>query len=151
MQPTGIIWDIDGVLADSEIRKQFEEEAANGDFTWFESKIPHFRSHRWAVEMINALAKSGHTILFVTARNETYRAATVSWLNKTIETRSYKLMMREGDGPDSTIKRDIYERKIKDKYKVLAAFDDNKSCITMWRSLGITALHNVGEEERSKE
>ena len=145
MQPTGIIWDIDGVLADSEIRKQFEEEAANGDFTWFERKIPHFRSHRWAIEMINALARAGNTILFVTARDEKYRAATVSWLNKVIETRSYKLMMREGAGEDAEIKRGIYEKKIKDRYKVLAAFDDQKPCIDMWRSLGITALHNKNE------
>ena len=143
MQPTGVIWDIDGVLADSELRHQFAEEIAKGDFSWFESRIPHFRAHRWAVETINALAAAGHTILFVTARDQKYRAATVSWLNKTIKTKRYKLMMRVGDGPDADIKRGIYDKTIKDNYKVLMAFDDNQACIQMWRSLGIMALHNT--------
>jgi hypothetical protein len=141
MQPTGYIWDIDGVLAESEIRSQYEEEMAKGDFTWFENRISHFRAHRWAVESIRCM-NTDHTIIFVTARDEKYRAATVSWIEKNVGIRNFKLIMRIGDGADHDIKMKAYKEKIEGRYRILAAFDDKKECIDMWRSLNIVALHN---------
>jgi hypothetical protein len=47
--------------------------------------------------------------------------------------------MRElGDSrPDAVVKQEMYEEYIKDKYNVLAVFDDRPSVVAFWRDLGL--------------
>ena len=42
--------------------------------------------------------------------------------------------------PDWQVKREIYEREIKDKYNVIGVFEDRQQCVDMWRSLGLTCF-----------
>ena len=76
--------------------------------------------------------------LFVfSGREETCRKGSENWLGKYLHYDS--LVMREiGDTrPDTIVKKEMYEEYIKDKYNVLAVFDDRPSVIAMWRDLGL--------------
>lgn len=139
---TAYIWDIDGVLANSELRDQFQDEVARGDFSWFQARLPSFACMPWAVQMVQALSHY-HTIIFLTARDERYRLLTVGWIERNVGIKNYKLIMRHKAGDDTTIKKELYHDKIEGKYNVLAAIDDKHDICTMWRSLGITALCNT--------
>jgi len=47
--------------------------------------------------------------------------------------------MREaGDNrPDDIVKKDIYDKYIKDKYHVVCVFDDRKRVLQMWKNEGL--------------
>jgi len=142
---TAYIVDIDGLLSDSEVRTEFEREVENDDFEWFEDRIPNFPANRWAVELVRALARD-HTILFITARSEKYRHNTVRWLKNHVGVSSYKLLMRHRKGDDIAIKKELYQASVEGRFRVLAAFDDRRCCIEMWRGFGIVALHSTDNE-----
>jgi hypothetical protein len=147
---TAFIFDIDGVIARGEIWTQYKKQIEANDFSWFADRMAHFRPFRWSVEVVRALSAE-HTILFVTARNESFRKKTVDWLNYHVGIKSYKLLMRtqeEADAgtKDSEVKKRIFNEKIYGRYDVLAAFDDQRENITLWRSFGLEALHNKEEE-----
>jgi hypothetical protein len=50
-------------------------------------------------------------------------------------------MRRSGDNRcDSIVKEEIYNDYIKDKYNVLAVFDDRDRVCDMWRRIGLLCL-----------
>jgi len=146
---SSFVMDLDGVVVRGEMRDQYRDQINNNDYGWFRDQVSHFRGFKWSCEMIKSLAKD-HIILFVTARNEEFRQQTVNWIKHHIGIKNYKLLMRSDEEgiaqtPDVDVKRRIFNDKIYGRFDVLAAFDDKKEIINLWRSLGITALHNVEE------
>ena len=98
------------------------------------------------IEVIKALATKYH-ILFITGRNDGIRTLTMKQLDDYVglDTDNYSLYMRpEGDyTPDVEIKQMIYNNFIEPHYEIVAAFDDKKEIIDLWRSLDITT-YDVG-------
>lgn len=48
-------------------------------------------------------------------------------------------MRKDGDfRPDWEVKKEIYEKELKDKYEILGVFEDRTQVVQMWRSLGLT-------------
>lgn len=83
----------------------------------------------------------GRKFIFVSGREEQFRPQTIRWL----ASHGYydcKLLMRPtGDTRnDAIVKREIYEREIKDFYNVLFVLDDRNRVVQMWRELGLTCL-----------
>lgn len=82
-------------------------------------------------------------ILFVTGRKEEHREPTANWLYEKVFYTSYfpthtLFMRKNGDfRPDWTIKKEIYESQIKDKYNVFGVFEDRTRVVKMWRDLGL--------------
>jgi hypothetical protein len=148
-KPNAAIIDIDNVLANS-FRKEFIEQFNSGDFSVFEALIPTYSANAWCVKLVNSISKDME-ILFVTARDSTFRDATIAWLDDKLDTSkiySKNLYMRPaGDtGTDSEVKRELYEL-FKDDYNILFAIDDNLDNCRLWQSLGIPALTNTISEE----
>ncbi len=134
---TAIIFDIDGVLAQSEQCHLHKDEVAKGDYSWFREQIPYFEPEKLAKVLINNLAGK-HRILFVTARVEECRKPTEKWLKDNFQFVPYfpfKLFMRPDDNHDADeiLKKSIYHAFIKDKYQVIFAIDDKNKVLTMWR------------------
>lgn len=86
--------------------------------------------------------------IFVSGRKECARRETERWLLHNISFPNYDygggspgtiLYMRSDydNRCDTIVKREIYERHIKDDYSVFCVFDDRKKVIDMWRSLGL--------------
>ena len=147
--PTAFLWDIDGVICDS-FQEEFIKQFADNDFTMFERNIPNYPANRWAVSMINTLSLE-HRIIFVTARDESFREETIKWLTSTLDTKylhSSDLYMRPaGDvRGDDIIKKELFE-KFKGQFNILCAIDDRLDNCRLWQSLGIPALTNTIAEE----
>ncbi len=88
-----------------------------------------------------------YEIIFLSGREESCKEMTIEWLKKhgiwglweNNDGYESKLLMRKtGDYRDDTIiKKEIYENEIKNKYDIIAAFDDKPKVIRMWRELGL--------------
>jgi hypothetical protein len=41
---------------------------------------------------------------------------------------------------DSVVKREIFDREVRDHYRIVGVFDDRAQVVRMWRSLGLTVF-----------
>lgn len=80
-------------------------------------------------------------IIFLSGRQDTKqcREDTEKWLKDNLGLSEVTLIMRsEGDfRPDDVIKKELYQKYIKDRYNVVCVFDDRDKVVKMWRSLGL--------------
>jgi len=140
MKKKAIIVDIDGTLADVSDTLHLLEKDNPWD-EWIEAtkKSP---SNEWCVKLINAMYFQGYDIVFVTGRNSRYKDTTKKWLDKHIEVRDYKLIMRHHNDfrSDELVKEDLYHNEVEKKYDILFVVDDRKRVVDMWRRLGLTCL-----------
>ena len=135
---TAYLFDLDGVVVDS-VREDLKLDFAVRDFSRFEAEIPSFDSFEWAVEFIRAVAGKHH-ILFLTARNEAYRADTEVWLEAHLKLKrgQYSMVMRKTEDTrrDTEVKAENLIQAMK-KYEILAAFDDNIDNARLYSYFGI--------------
>lgn len=83
-------------------------------------------------------AKKGKKILVVTSRPEDQRKDTQQFLKENKIPAEKVLMRPKGnDKKDSKVKKDLYKKNIKGKYKVEKAYDDKHSNVKMFRKEGI--------------
>ena len=143
MKQEAFIFDIDGVVCDS-YRPEFEEQFKNGYYADFEKGILTYPSISWATKLIKSLHSSGYHIIFMTARNASYRRDTEEWLrlHTQLKQEDYSLYMRpyHNTDSDSDLKRHL-TLNIIDRYNILAAFDDKLRNVLMWQDMDIYALH----------
>jgi len=86
-------------------------------------------------------------VIFLSGREETFREQTQRWLNKHGFSQEKLLMRPAGDKRNDTIvKQELYEQHIKDRYNVIAVFDDRARVCRMWHSLGLP-LYRVGDPD----
>jgi hypothetical protein len=96
--------------------------------------------NQWCFKLIQAMRQGAH-IVIVTGRSEDYRKVTEEWLKKH-NVHCDRLLMRAKDDrrPDTEVKLEIYETKIKPTFDVWFAVDDRKSVVDMWRANGVVCL-----------
>jgi hypothetical protein len=74
----------------------------------------------------------------------------MEWIEKQhcIKGLCVELYMRKTDDyrDDTIVKRELYENYIKDKFNVVAVFDDRPKVLRMWRKLGLFTF-NVAQHE----
>jgi phosphoserine phosphatase len=83
-------------------------------------------------------AAKGKKVLVMTSRPAEQRQDAQEFLKKH-RIPADELMMRANKDKrkDSKVKKDLYEKKVKNKYKVKKAYDDKPSNVKMFRSEGI--------------
>lgn len=154
MKQPAYIFDIDGTLADCThrlhyIRNGIETEDGNifrahgwePDWDSFYAACVRDKPIEEVIRVCRAISDFGKTLIFVTGRPTTIAEQTTDWLNKNVVHRGLLYMRKAGDHrADYEVKREIYEREIKDKYKILGVFEDRQQCVDMWRSLGLTCF-----------
>jgi predicted kinase len=95
--------------------------------------------------LVSSLYKTGHKILFLTARNEAGRDLAHSHIKQCIPSigDDYELYMRDDsdDRPSGDLKSDIYCTNIRPHYDVVLFIDDLEENIVAFRELGILSLH----------
>lgn len=87
-------------------------------------------------------------VILVSGRDEVCRSETEAWLEKH-EIKYEALFMRPaGDmRKDIIIKREIFDREIRDKYDVLFVLDDRISVCRQWHQLGLRLLRLGNPDE----
>lgn len=128
--PDCYIFDIDGTLAKMTGRSPY-------DYTQVHTDVPNH-----SITMIARLLKqSGLPIILCSGRKAECKEETEKWLKDNVIPFDFLFMRATGDDrKDSIIKKEIYYTHIKDKYNILAVFDDRNQVVDMWRSLGLTCL-----------
>jgi len=129
-----IIVDIDGTIAhyDPEVRDPYDTD--------FE-KIIQDSPDRTVIKVIESLFHQGHTIIYVTGRNEETEEATREWLRLFAPPYAYLYMRKRNDyRQDSEVKKEIYETHIVNHFDVLCVFDDRQQVVDMWREIGLVCM-----------
>ncbi len=131
--------DIDGTLAEfRHHRGPFDEHLVKND-----SPLP-------TIQVIRALEANGAKIIFFSGRTDKCYTDTREWLQThLIESNPELYMRKQGDfRGDDLIKKEMYDAHIKDKYNVIAVFDDRLRVCKMWYELGLFVLNcNQGLKE----
>lgn len=129
-----ILVDIDGTVAEMTERGPFEWSRVGED-------IPKIN----IIRIVKKLWLSGYRIIFFSGRDSVCRDETLSWIDKHFEwsCNDYSLYMRpEGDSrKDSIVKKEMFDKYIRNKYYVEAIFDDRDQVVSMWRKeIGLTVF-----------
>ena len=141
-KPRAIIVDMDGTLANvSSIRHHLiptdPKYKGYKDFNAFHEESVNCPAHDWVVEDFKYAQASGFKVIVVTARQEKYRPHTSWWLSEQNLVPDEHYHRANGDfRKDVEIKREILER-IRKRYDVVHAYDDNPAIIELWKSEGI--------------
>jgi len=125
-----VIVDIDGTVATRTNRTPFDY-----------SKVLDDAPKPDVIEVISALWHNGHSLIFVSARDDSCFEDTYAWLSKHCPPFVSLHMRKSGDTrSDGVVKREIYENIIKPEYDVNIVLDDRQKVVDMWRSIGLTCL-----------
>ena len=129
--PSVVICDIDGTVALRTGRSPYDLTKVSEDT--FDPRMNG---------LLCDLMGTGVKIIFVSGREGTEQCMrdTKRWIQKNIgDSRDWDIIFRtEGDHRnDAIIKEEIYEQYIKDKYNVVAVFDDRDRVVKMWRDKGL--------------
>jgi hypothetical protein len=129
--PPAVLVDIDGTVALINGRDPYDMRRVGED-------IPNHA----VIAAVRAMHAAGHAIVFCTGRNEWCRDETEAWLDRHVGVPYEGLFMRaDGDSRrDAIVKEEIFERRIRDRWRVVGVFDDRQAVVRMWRALGLTVF-----------
>lgn len=129
-KPKAVLCDIDGTLAHMTNRSPFEWHRVGEDV--YDDKIG---------ELIG-LYRNNAQIILLSGRDGVCRPETEEWLKLFNVHYSALLMRPTGDTrKDSIVKRELFEKHIRDHYQVLFVLDDRDQVVEMWRDeLGLKCL-----------
>lgn len=135
-----VIFDVDGTLADTSHRVHF---VTNGKKDWdgFFGAQDQDPVHHDISRLVDIFKFVGYTVLIVSGRPETYRRVTENWLTK--KGISYEFLFMRGFNnkqDDDIVKKDIYNKYIKDYFKVHYVLDDRNRVVKAWRDMGLRCL-----------
>lgn len=138
MKQRAIIFDIDGTLATIGDRGIFEYENVSVDIP--NEPIINILQAYVTFNLLNEDEEKKRIIL-ITGREDRCMDETVEWMDKHKVYFDELYMRPTGDRrPDIELKKEIWEKNIKDKYDVLFVVEDRYRVVRMWRKLGITCL-----------
>ncbi|WP_436526823.1 AAA family ATPase [Actinoplanes sp. HUAS TT8] len=129
--PPVVLVDIDGTVALMAGRSPYDWHRVGSD-----------EPNPSVIAAVRAMHAAGHAIVFCSGRDEVCRAETQAWLDLFVDVPYEALFMRpEGDSrKDSVVKREIFDEKIRDRWRVVGVFDDRQQVVRMWRALGLTVF-----------
>jgi hypothetical protein len=132
-KPKVILCDIDGTLALLGNRNKYDPTTGDDILNYPIANI---------LEVYDKQKVLPVDLILISGREDKYQDFTVKWLKKYNLTHYKALYMRKsGDyRKDYVIKKEIFEKFIKDKYDVLFVLDDRDQVVRMWRDLGLTCL-----------
>lgn len=129
--PPAVMVDIDGTVALMAGRSPYDETRVHED-----------RANVAVIAAVRAMHAAGHAVVFCSGRTAGCRAATEKWLAEHVAVPYEGLHMRaEGDvRKDAIVKVEIFDREIRDRWNVVAVFDDRRQVVDAWRALGLTVF-----------
>jgi len=134
--PLAIIVDMDNTLSMIGERSPFDWDKVDIDTVNESVKL-----------IVNKMAIT-HKVIILSGRDGVCRKKTEHWLEKNEIKYDYIFMRSEKDNrPDEIIKKELFDKYIRDKYNVMAVFDDRLKVCRMWyHELGLP-LFRVGNPD----
>lgn len=148
-----VLVDMDGTLVDVSSLRELMLSIVNEDGTYQVDGLDTFHEQArfcpaiWkTIDRCENWWTQGYSVLIVTARSERYREYTKEWLNRYCVPYTELFMRAEGDlRPDYDVKKDLLYR-IREKWDVEHAIDDNPSVLQLWEEEKITTTVVPGWE-----
>ncbi|MGI5212256.1 AAA family ATPase [Plantactinospora sp. CA-290183] len=130
-RPEIVLVDIDGTVALMAGRSPYDM-----------SRVGEDRPNEAVIAAVRAMHAAGYGVVYCSGRDASCRATTERWLDRHVDVPYLALHMRAvGDTRrDSIVKREIYDREIRDRFRVVGVFDDRMQVVRMWRELGLTVF-----------
>jgi predicted kinase len=126
-----VLCDMDGTLAHMNGRSPYEWSRVGEDM--LDSAIAQL------VEWIQ------EDVILFSGRDEVCRPETEKWLDDNQIQYKDLYMRPHGDNrKDNIVKRELFDRHIRDKYRVLFVLDDRDQVVKMWREMGLKVLQVGG-------
>ena len=134
--PPAVIFDVDGTLA---------KMVDRGPFEW--DKVGQDAVHEYVASQLRNYFVDNITVIILSGRDGCCRAQTEEWLKKN-HLPHHLLLMRPGcnNEKDCIVKKKLFDDHIKDRYKVLAVYDDRPQVCRMWFQMGLP-LFKVGDPD----
>lgn len=132
-----VIFDVDGTLCNvTAVRHHVLSRPRN--FHAFHADSIDCPPHQEVVEATHLAHAAGYEVIVVTARENRWSFHTALWLH---ENNVYydRLLMRSANDfrPDRTIKAEILNALLLSGYRIVEAWDDNPSIISLWEDNNI--------------
>ncbi|MER7890646.1 AAA family ATPase [Micromonospora sp. NPDC094482] len=129
--PEIVLVDIDGTVALNVSRSPYDMTRVGED-----------QPNEAVIAAVRAMHAAGYAVVFCSGRDASARADTEAWLRRHVRVPYLALHLRAvGDRrKDSVVKREIYEREVRGRYRVVGVFDDRMQVVRMWRALGLTVF-----------
>jgi predicted kinase len=129
--PPAVLVDIDGTVALKGARSPFDETRVHED-----------RPNAPVIEIVRQERAAGQRVIFMSGRTDACREATEEWLRMHVGVPWEALHMRPaGDmRKDSVVKRELFDRHVRDHYDVRRVYDDRSQVVEAWRSIGLTCM-----------
>ncbi|MFY7889631.1 MAG: AAA family ATPase [Spirosomataceae bacterium] len=135
--PSAIICDLDGTLAIINDRNAFDAKSCERDLL----NIP-------VAEIVKTYHQKGVKIILMTGREDNARSQTTNWLIYNRIPYNALYMRASGDmRKDAVVKRELYEKHVKDQFYIHFVLDDRNQVVDLWRlELGLPCLQvNYGD------
>jgi len=131
--PKAILCDIDGTLAILGERNRYDPSSGEDLLNYPIANILSVYTKQTVFPVV---------LILISGREEKYRDLTEKWLKKHGITHYQDFYMRKTNDfrKDFVIKKEIYEKFIKNKYAVLFVLEDRDQVVKMWRDEGLTCL-----------
>lgn len=143
-----VLCDIDGTIADTTHRLHYVTKPEGAPDDWkkdwkgFFSEMGNDGVRRDVQKMLIELYNQGKTIIFMSARPESYKEVTLKWLADNNLSFAYTLIMRRTNDkrPDTETKREMFEQHFPDKSVIHTVFDDRPSVVRLWQEMGLNVV-----------
>jgi predicted kinase len=135
--PPAILCDLDGTLAILNARSPYDAERCETDLL-----------NKPIADIVQTYHQLDTKVIFMSGREEKARKQTVNWLECNNIMYDALYMRATGDlRKDSIVKRELYEKHVKDNYYVKFVLDDRNQVVDLWRlDLGLPCLQvNYGD------
>lgn len=129
--PPAVLVDIDGTVA-----------LFNGRNPYDMRRVGEDAPNDAVIAAVRAMHAAGNAIVFCTGRSEWARNDTEAWLDRHVGLPYEGLFMRADDDSrrDTVVKEEIFERHVRNRWRVVGVFDDRQAVVRMWRALGLTVF-----------
>jgi phosphoglycolate phosphatase-like HAD superfamily hydrolase len=137
---TIVVFDVDGVLADVRHRLHHVERRPK-DWDAFFASMDDDGPLPDGIAMAQARAREGHRIVYLTGRNENYRALTRAWMARHDLPEGQLVMRRNDDRRPARVFKPAALRHIATQGRVLAVVDDDRAVVDVLRRDGWPVVH----------
>jgi predicted kinase len=141
-----VLCDLDGTIADIRHRLPLVRvpEGQPKDWKGFFAAIPADTVREDVRALLEAHRAAGRTIIFVSARPDTYKTETLDWLARH-DLAHYTLLMRRGGDKrsDEIVKQEMLDQHFPDRAVIHEVIDDRPRVLRMWSAAGLS-VHDVG-------
>ncbi len=129
--PKAVIFDLDGTI--------FEKSKERGYYDW--NKVALDTPKEYVVNLLKMYQENGYKIILLSGRDEAARSGTIECLSKYSINYEVLHMRQHNDmRSDDIVKKEIFEREIKNKYYIESVTDDRPKVLRLWFEIGLNVF-----------